>query len=233
MIRHYETLLASRSSEAYAIASDPALAPVNAINPQHLEQLSHHLRLALRSLSGSSDPTGEMSAFDSDSEHPHGEDTADDNGPGDWAVEREAEILRLEAENIELRRALGIDGPIAPDEARDMGLGMGLSISSMDTGLRSPSSQSLHFTSGSGMLAGGSGTIGAGSFQQSWRPQPPPPPQQQRRPLPGAGGGAPMGRGVGMGIGLAPAPQIGGAPIVKSQATWSTNQVRAGNDPLL
>ncbi|KZV93746.1 hypothetical protein EXIGLDRAFT_612618 [Exidia glandulosa HHB12029] len=222
MIRHYEALLASRSSEAYAMAADPALASSNAINPQHLEQLAHNLRLALRSLSGASDAAGEMSAFDSDSEHPHADDTSDD-GPGDWAVEREAEIQRLEAENAELRRVLGIDGPIEPDEARELGVGMGLSISSMDTGVRSPS-QGSHFGSGSAFMGGG-GTMNAGAFQP-WRPQAPPAPQQQRRNvLPGAGGGAPMGRG--MGVGLAPAPQIGGAPIVRSQGSWAPpNQVK-------
>lgn len=215
MIRHYETLLASRPELDGGVSF--------AHNPAHLDQLAHHLRLALRALQGSDagpDPafSNELSAFDSDSEHPASSDPSLEDpaaGPADWAVERELEIARLEQENADLRRVLGIDGPISPEEARDMGLGMGLSISSMDTGLRSPSSQSSHFGpgSGSGIIigAGGGGSISAGSFQQpqSWRPQAPPAPQQQRRPnlLPGAGG-APMGRG--MGIGLAPAPQIGG-----------------------
>ncbi|OCH88770.1 hypothetical protein OBBRIDRAFT_65700 [Obba rivulosa] len=133
LARHYEALL--RAQETAVVEADLAS---NTTTSQSLQRLSESLRALLRSLGGeepsaSDDPhtqpeqsadTGEASTRPSD-------DALADllgDGPGDWALEREIEIARLEAENEELRRMLGIDRASAEangwlaDEARELTL---------------------------------------------------------------------------------------------------------------
>ncbi|KAH7106786.1 hypothetical protein BKA62DRAFT_650353 [Auriculariales sp. MPI-PUGE-AT-0066] len=256
LVRHYQTLLAARNSGDATSGDSFAPQPL-ALNPQHLEQLTHHLRLALRSFSGSPDPAGELSAFDSDSEQPG--DDADEHAPSEWAVEREAEIARLEAENAELRKALGIDGPLRDDEAREFGMGMGLSISSMDTVLKGSPQHHPFGSNGSGFMPSGPGGPGGpppgpgggpSSMQSAWRPQQPqlqqfpqqqPQPQQMFQQLPpplpqkpammqGRPNGPPAA-GRGIGAGLAPAPQIGSTPVVRSQPAWGGGRM-GGAEPV-
>ncbi|KAG6915258.1 hypothetical protein DXG01_012443 [Tephrocybe rancida] len=123
LTRHYEMLLQTR--ETHSMSSDLLTSTETA---HVLQRLSHHLRGLLRSLSGAPpdpkdplyddpehDPEHDPSS-DSDSESPAPvgvpelEALLDALDPDfDWASDREAEILRLEAENKELRRMLGID----------------------------------------------------------------------------------------------------------------------------
>lgn len=73
-----------------------------------LQRLSQNLRLLLRSLGGEDSDTPEA---------PEGQGLDEENAGGyagtegreDWALERECEIARLETENDELRKLLGID----------------------------------------------------------------------------------------------------------------------------
>ncbi|KAF6754356.1 hypothetical protein DFP72DRAFT_1010073 [Ephemerocybe angulata] len=124
LTRHYEGLLMSRDDTA--LSTD--LRSSTNVN-QSLQRLAHHLRGLLRSMAGedpedprflNSDPDYDGSGFGMEDlkELESLLDSLDDSGAGsydglegrqDWAVEREAEISRLERENDELRRMLGID----------------------------------------------------------------------------------------------------------------------------
>ena len=97
---------------------------------QSLQRLSHHLRGLLRSLAGEDpDPTDPLFDADVDPDY-EPEDSVDlgelenlletldersqggypgADGRAEWAVERESEIARLEKENEEMRKLLGID----------------------------------------------------------------------------------------------------------------------------
>lgn len=108
LTRHYETLLISREAQGTTAELTTSTA-----YSQSISRLSDLLRHALRSLNGE-DPTSSPSAEDEPS-------LSDDNAPGyagtsgreDWALEREAEVVRLELENEELRRLLGISNSSA------------------------------------------------------------------------------------------------------------------------
>lgn len=109
MTRHYETLLAAReSTSANSELSN------NVIVSTSLHRLSHSLKCLLRSLSGE-DPD----SFGDEDDRPLEElaSLLEDDSREDWAVEREAEISRLEKENEELRKTLGID----PETSERMG----------------------------------------------------------------------------------------------------------------
>ncbi|RXW22696.1 hypothetical protein EST38_g3190 [Candolleomyces aberdarensis] len=119
--RHYEALLMSR--ETNTMSTD--LKNSTNIN-QSLQRLAHYLRGLLRSMAGEDpeDPRFQNMDPDYDGSGFGIEDLKDLEslldaldeqgyagleGRQDWAVEREAEILRLEKENEELRQRLGID----------------------------------------------------------------------------------------------------------------------------
>ncbi|KAL1737843.1 hypothetical protein HDZ31DRAFT_17426, partial [Schizophyllum fasciatum] len=100
LTRHYETLLVSREQQSQ---STDINAYTNMARSFH--RLSHHLRNLIQTLAGE----------DPESSPPHEEDLLSlvqklESLPlsSDWAVEREAEIARLTAENDMLRQALGI-----------------------------------------------------------------------------------------------------------------------------
>ncbi|KZT44411.1 hypothetical protein SISSUDRAFT_15202 [Sistotremastrum suecicum HHB10207 ss-3] len=100
--RHYERLVLSRET------ADLTQELANATNASLvMSRLSSSLRAALR-LEGGEEP---------ESEGPRSEDLLDEGrgykGPDtetevDWALERECELVRLEKENEELRRMLGV-----------------------------------------------------------------------------------------------------------------------------
>lgn len=108
ILRHYDTLLVSSEGQ-------PSTQTYNQFNLNaSLERLRTLLHIALQNDAGI-DPE---QAFHEKSKDGEGEDVPreTDTGEGedgkntvfDWAVEREAEIARLEKENEELRRQLGI-----------------------------------------------------------------------------------------------------------------------------
>ncbi|KAG5652924.1 hypothetical protein H0H81_003067 [Sphagnurus paluster] len=125
LTRHYETLLHSR--ETQSMTSDLASSTEMS---QALQRLTHHLRGLLRSLAGeqpdpadpiydgSTDPDFDSGGFVDIQELEHLLEALDERGTtgylgtegrDDWALERECEIARLEQENEELRKMLGID----------------------------------------------------------------------------------------------------------------------------
>lgn len=123
LARHYETLIQTRESQS--IAAD-VTANTNML--QSLHRLSHHLQSLLRLMTGEepeSEPSSPPSDFVPDStslrEEVEGlqklmqkvEEQANnefgESGRQDWALQREWEIHRLEAENEVLRKALEID----------------------------------------------------------------------------------------------------------------------------
>lgn len=121
LTRHYEALLAARESQQ--ITSDLT---ANSNMSHSLQRLCHYLRGLLKTMAGenadSSEPDydGPPSPFDASDleelttlleklDHLGDESASGASGRQDWAVERESEISRLEKENDELRRVLGID----------------------------------------------------------------------------------------------------------------------------
>ncbi|KJA28561.1 hypothetical protein HYPSUDRAFT_177723 [Hypholoma sublateritium FD-334 SS-4] len=120
LTRHYESLLLSRDS--HNLSSDLT---ANTNMSQSLQRLCYHLRGLLKSMAGEDmayqniDPDYDQLGFNAADleELTQLLESLDEKGgtyPGrdkreDWAIERESEISRLEAENEELRRILGID----------------------------------------------------------------------------------------------------------------------------
>lgn len=120
LTRHYEALLVSR--ESHNLSFD---LQANSNMFQSLQRLSHYLRGLLKTMAGenhdpyqNADPDYDGMGSDAvnleelatllDSVSEVGNYT-DTGGREDWALERECEISRLERENEELRRLLGID----------------------------------------------------------------------------------------------------------------------------
>lgn len=110
LTRHYETLLQSREATT---------ANNELVNSAHvttsLQRLQQNLRLLLRSLHGE-EPENWQDDQDKSLEELGG--FLEDNVREDWALEREREIARIEKENEELRKILGIDN----DNAQRLGL---------------------------------------------------------------------------------------------------------------
>ncbi|TFK26661.1 hypothetical protein FA15DRAFT_587825 [Coprinopsis marcescibilis] len=124
LTRHYETLLLAR--DTHSMSAD--LTSSTQVT-QSLQRLSHNLRDLLRTMAGEDPEDPRFQNMDPDydgsgsglldlKELDNLIDALDERGtPGylgldgrkDWAIEREAEIERLERENAELRRLLEID----------------------------------------------------------------------------------------------------------------------------
>ncbi|GJJ14387.1 hypothetical protein Clacol_008651 [Clathrus columnatus] len=104
LVKHYETLL----TQDLGNSSLDSLG----VNPAQFSTLQTLARAALRCLAGKSD---EMPPED-------GEDTIEeedkDEGMTNWAEEREIEIQRLDKENAQLRKVLGISA----EQGKDFGL---------------------------------------------------------------------------------------------------------------
>ncbi|KAF8591694.1 hypothetical protein K439DRAFT_1241440, partial [Ramaria rubella] len=101
LTRHYESLLLSR--ETSLLSSDLVASTAYS---HSLGRMSHLLRAALRACGGE---TPEVQEFNDgqDVERERG-GYIEGSGMDDWALERESELARLEYENYELRRMLGI-----------------------------------------------------------------------------------------------------------------------------
>lgn len=122
LTRHYENLLVSRDAQ-----SSSSNFVINPNMAQSLQRLSQHLRGLLKTMAGENydpfqnvDPDYDGLGIDSLDlrELNNLLEALDEQGaagyPGnegrqDWALERECEISRLETENEELRKILGID----------------------------------------------------------------------------------------------------------------------------
>lgn len=103
LTRHYEALLLSRDTQNL----DDGLL-TNTILSESLQRLAFYLRGLLKSMVGENSDTDHdgaslLEALDERTGYLGAE------GSQDWALERECEISRLEKENEELRRLLGID----------------------------------------------------------------------------------------------------------------------------
>jgi len=92
LIREYESALVAKETEV--MAEDLT---TNMAFSASLSRLGQNLRKTMRALSGE--------------ESPESEDEGDLAGviAADWALERESELARLERENAELRRMLGVN----------------------------------------------------------------------------------------------------------------------------
>lgn len=114
LTQHYESLILARETSLMQadLSNNSAVA-------QSLQRLSENLRALLQSLSGEDPQSSDRPQHDTDSiaaedseRHtvPHEQDLLDKLlDRDDWALERESEIARLEKENEELRKILGID----------------------------------------------------------------------------------------------------------------------------
>ena len=108
LTRHYEELLLSR--ETTLLSTELASTTNLSVS---LSRISHLLRLALRANGG--EIVDDDAAADPSSPLYHQAEDEDAGGyyqeglsREDWALERECEIVRLEKENEELRRLLGL-----------------------------------------------------------------------------------------------------------------------------
>ncbi|KAL0951779.1 hypothetical protein HGRIS_008450 [Hohenbuehelia grisea] len=228
LTRHYETLLLARESQ---MMSSDLTTSTNFARSVH--RLSHHLRNLLRSMAGEI-PDAEMLVepdFNQDTEPVDIEelqslidalDAKSIEGGNDWVVERETEITRLEKENEELRKMLGID--VESLSAN----GISLDADRIDS-VRHPqlsqqrrngshmqggsdswiSSRPSYWEPGTGTADMGQG--GGAPLQRAMELQPGPRVNVVRRPA--MFGGAARGRGVSLGVG----PPPGSA----STATWN------------
>jgi len=134
LTRHYESLIAARENSL--LNSDLS---ANTTVSHSLQRISENLRGLLRTLAGeeadlpdTSEASNAASAAGSESDDGRGLHQTEEElldgllGREDWALERENEIARLEKENEELRRMLGIDRASAEangwleDEAREL-----------------------------------------------------------------------------------------------------------------
>lgn len=97
--RHYEHLLVLQNQSQ----SPPGSSLINVQTAASLQRLSHLLQTLERSLDGEH---GERSEGQEDDQR---EGDREEEDREDWAVDREIEIARLEKENEELRKRLGID----------------------------------------------------------------------------------------------------------------------------
>jgi hypothetical protein len=118
LIRTYEARLLARESESAAAALAQASATSHTIG-----RLSDALRRALRA-AGGEDGEAAVALARLDVS---GADERVGDAVAAWALEREAELARLEKENEELRRLAGLPLPGAADGAEGMPAGTGQS----------------------------------------------------------------------------------------------------------
>ncbi|KAF8079101.1 hypothetical protein FPV67DRAFT_1467513 [Lyophyllum atratum] len=203
---HYETLLHTR--ETQSLSSDLVSSTEMS---QAIQRLSHHLRGLLRSMAGenfdpsdpiydgSTNPDDEPRGFVELGELEHLLEALDQKGTfgyfgtegrADWALEREYEIARLERENEELRRLLGIDEDSAAAS------GVNEDLERVDSGRYSTFlSSSLRRSTG--------GTEGFSPQPMYWdNQQQQQPPQQQQQLYPPAPPTAPLQRALDLQQGM-------------------------------
>ncbi|KAI0931428.1 hypothetical protein AcV5_005081 [Taiwanofungus camphoratus] len=129
LTQHYETLIIAR--ETSLMHAD--LSNHTAVS-QSLQRLAENLRALLRSIGGEgeSSQSPDHQVDTAGGNHDHDQSQSEEDllegllGRDDWALERETEVSRLEKENEELRKMLGIDRASAEangwlqDEAREL-----------------------------------------------------------------------------------------------------------------
>ncbi|ESK86904.1 hypothetical protein Moror_3421 [Moniliophthora roreri MCA 2997] len=236
LTRHYETLLMARETQ------DLSQDLTSAVNmSKSLQRLLRNLRSLLRSMS-SEDDEEETAEVDGDTHAQHVDPAEvlslldkltaqlsgsgvypELSGPADWSVEREHEISRLEKENDELRRRLGID----QESILASGIDMDAEIRRMECDRHPILSVEKHRRRGSGHSRSGSGDQwerggggggggsggGIGSYWDTLTNANNKGPQQQHQPQPSysavlAGG---------MGVQQSPGPNVvGGAPLQRA-----------------
>jgi hypothetical protein len=98
LIRDYESALIAKEAE---VLSDDL--NTNMELSFSLSRLGQNLRKTMRALNGEELPEGSGDEGDLAAV-----------AAADWALERESELARLERENLELRRMLGVDMEMAP-----------------------------------------------------------------------------------------------------------------------
>ncbi|KIY73450.1 hypothetical protein CYLTODRAFT_387109 [Cylindrobasidium torrendii FP15055 ss-10] len=130
MARHYESLLMTRENQSLSadMSSSTHLA-------RTIHNLAYNLRALLRSMAGEDPEYDEeaepaqitaadldtlINALDQSSYTQSSSDEDEGMGREDWSIEREYEISRLEQENEELRRMLGIDADTIAASGMDM-----------------------------------------------------------------------------------------------------------------
>ncbi|KAJ6520239.1 hypothetical protein C8R45DRAFT_54025 [Mycena sanguinolenta] len=246
LIRHYEALLLTRETQNLSL--DLASGTDLARSLQHVSQL---LRAMLRSMAGEDtdlqnsdqdydggivDPS-DLEALVNALDQPGQPGYTGTDGREDWAFERECEISRLEQENAELRRLLGIDPETlaASGVTLDLDREPGRYASILSARRRSGSG---HMQQGSGEgprvsywdTVGGNGNAQAQPFQQ---------PQQQLAGAPLARAmdlqpGMRMGQATrrpgmfGAGRGMIPGG-LGPAPPTQS-SLWNNPPSQQGSD---
>lgn len=152
LIREYETKLLAREEEnaTQELSTSTALS-------ESFARLSHLLRLILRSQAGEDvEPPTEPRNLDDDEEDREPWATID---PSDYSMEREIELARLEKENEELRRMIGL---LPPHQRREM------HHSEQRHAFEPPRPQVQRTMSGQGRLGGGgvAGTGPSGTFKR-------------------------------------------------------------------
>ncbi|THV06552.1 hypothetical protein K435DRAFT_743671 [Dendrothele bispora CBS 962.96] len=233
LTRHYETLILARENQDFSTELS------STINMTHtLQRLSYYLRCLFRSMAGEKtdededdsnpdpdyDPSGsgsfidpsELSTLISALEGKVGPEQDGSltilAGRDDWSLERESEIERLEKENEQLRKMLGIDqGTMA-----EAGVDIQADLERMNRS-RNPE---LFDKSRSGHSHSGSGEWGSGSSSPSFWDN--------------------IGKGnVGIGGGMSNPPTysqvaqsgIGGAPLQRAADLPGTTGSRLGTGP--
>ncbi|TBU50029.1 hypothetical protein BD309DRAFT_908551 [Dichomitus squalens] len=207
LTRHYETLIQNfdHSLAQYDLST-------NTSATLSLHRLAQSLRALLYSISGEhpadspsqNDPHGQHHALSSSVPTPEELDALLQSRD-DWAIEREAEIARLERENEQLRRTLGIDRASAEangwleDEARELTVRRHIAAPAVYRSRRPGQAGILR---GNIPLFDGPGQIGMGMG---------PAPGQGSGPAPGPSMGPP-GQGPGAGPG-GPVGMPGGSVI--------------------
>ena len=199
IVRHYETLLTQEPQPAKSDFSNPTATEMP------LFHLSHNLRALIRTMAGKAEPdspgqdgASEEEANANDDPSENAQDTESDEAllalieEHDWMVDRETEIQRLEAENDQLRKLLGIDeasarehGMLADEEReRDRYLSSGSSSSLSTRSTSTSTSFSSSFrplslsttpstsTSATSLLSTPPSTSGSSLIPRSPRPPP-------------------------------------------------------------
>lgn len=239
--RHYEALLIAR--EAQSLTTDLT---TTTNNSQSLRRLCTNFRNLVKSMAGDdpqqllrlSDDAFDNSSLDFDFEEMiqklEDESTAaytGDDSREDWAVEREVEISRLEQENEELRRMLGIDPSsmeekgVTLDQAEVARFGSprlgqmrrrsGSTSASFGSSSGSDGSGigMMNSVTGMGMSVAGEGVYGQRSAASAFMNMGAQEQQQQVQQQINGGGGAPLQRAMELQPGMRAQQRRGGGPM--------------------
>ncbi|PPQ79861.1 hypothetical protein CVT25_002917 [Psilocybe cyanescens] len=243
LTRHYEALLTAHDSRN--ASSDLVISPNMA---QSLQRLSHYLRGLLKTMAGenydpfqNADPDYDGTGIDTVDLQDLSSllEALDERGTGgypgtegrqDWALERECEISRLERENEELRRMLGIDEAniaargltVDPDRIES-----GRNSTYISNARRQPTNNDQYGASRPSYWDA-NGQQG-GSLQRAMELQPGMRAGQQARRTGIFGAGQQRGGFIG-GVGRGMNSGVGGTPVNMSMWNQPTTPVPGGSD---